>query len=332
MLKICFITDGGGAYGLGHVQQSTAFAQELVKVAKINFITKSDSTIVRLINKCGFIVFKAKNDEQIYLSLATQDPDIIIFDKIDVSEQLVLRIKGSLKAKIVIFTNLSGANKYADIAVLADIGSSFENMHVLDKETGTRCFYGPKYWVLRPEFRGPLKRIKARPGTIRRILLIFGGSDPGNLTVKALHQTLKLDPSYKTDIILGASYPHLSELEKLLLQHPSRCGAVTVYKNIANVGEIMHQADVVVASPGLSAFEALRVGTPIIVIPHDDLQADTYRGFFKMLEREKLSELGDMLRKGDFTYPDDEKIVRMEIGDGLSELKECILGLPTTGL
>ena len=332
MLKICFITDGGGAYGLGHVQQSTTFAQELAKVAKINFITKSDSTIVSLINKCGFIVFQEKNDEQIYLSLATQDPDIIIFDKIDVSEQLVLRIKGSLKAKIVIFTNLSGANKYADIAVLADIGSSFENMHVLDKETGTRCFYGPKYWVLRPEFRGPLKRIKARPGTIRRILLIFGGSDPGNLTVKALHQTLKLDPSYKTDIILGASYPHFSQLEKLLLQHPSRSRAVTVYKNIANVGETMHQADVVVASPGLSAFEALRVGSPIIVIPHDDLQADAYRGFFKMLEWKNLSELGDILMKGDFTYPDDEKIVRMQIGDGLSELKECILGLPTSGL
>ena len=170
MLKICFITDGGGAYGLGHVQQSTTFAQELAKVAKINFITKSDSTIVSLINKCGFIVFQEKNDEQIYLSLATQDPDIIIFDKIDVSEQLVRSLRESLKAKIVIFTNLSEANKYADIAVLADIGSSFENQHVLDRETGTRCFYGPKYWVLRPEFHAPLKRMKARHGTIRRIL------------------------------------------------------------------------------------------------------------------------------------------------------------------
>ena len=76
-------------------------------------------------------------------------------------------------------------------------------MHFLDKETGTRCFYGPKYWVLRPEFHGPLKRTKARHGTIRRILLIFGGSDPGNLTVKALIQMLKLDQSYKTDILMS---------------------------------------------------------------------------------------------------------------------------------
>ena len=52
MLKICFITDGGGAYGLGHVQQSTTFAQELVKVAKINFITNFIAVVI-MVNDNG---------------------------------------------------------------------------------------------------------------------------------------------------------------------------------------------------------------------------------------------------------------------------------------
>ncbi len=45
----------------------------------------------------------------------------------------------------------------------------------------------------------------------------------------------------------------------------------------------------------------------------------------RMLERDELSKLGAMLEAGEFTYPDDEQIVRMEIGNGIHELKELIL-------
>jgi spore coat polysaccharide biosynthesis predicted glycosyltransferase SpsG len=330
MFKICFITDGGNSLGLGHVQQSITFAREFEGEANICFLTKSDETILAKIRENGFDVTRHLNDADILHHLKKESPDVIIFDKLDVAEELARNIKNTLSAQLVIFTNLTSANRYADIAVTADIGSHFENVRFVDDETGTTYFYGPKYWVLRPEFYEYQRRGKDKVCKPTRILLIFGGSDPANLTSEALNQLLLLKRQLKVEIILGSHYGHLDELMKICQRHDSLSEHVTIYQNITNVAEIMYRADLVLASPGLSAFEALRVGTPVIVVPHDVLQRDTYQGFMRMLERDELSNLGTMLEMGDFTYPDDEKIVRMQIGDGVQELKSIIVNSKRT--
>lgn len=325
MFKVCFITDGGNSLGLGHVQQSIAFAREFEGDANICFLTKSDETIVAKIRENGFDTTRHLNDADILCHLKAESPDVIIFDKLDVAEELTRNIKQTLSAQLVIFTNLTSANKYADIAVTADIGSHFENVRFVDEETGTTYFYGPKYWVLRSEFYEYQRRGKAKICKPTRILLIFGGSDPANLTSEALDQLLLLKRPLIVDVILGSHYGHVDDLMKVCQRHDSLNENVTIHQNITNVAEIMYRADLVLASPGLSAFEALRVGTPVIVIPHDTLQRDTYKGFMRILERDELPNLGAMLETGDFTYPDDEKVVRMEIGDGIQELKSVIV-------
>jgi len=327
MFKVCFITDGGTRHGLGHVQQSIAFAKELEAHASICFLTKSDQAVVAKIRDSGFITTQHLNDASIYCHLESVIPDVIIFDKIDVADELAKDIKRSLSAKLVIFTNLTRANRYADIAVTADIGSRFENIRFVDNETGTIYFYGPKYWVLRPEFYEYQRLGKKNVCQPIRILLIFGGSDPANLTVEALDQLLLLGRPMVIDIILGTHYKNNKDLLEVLRRHNSISKNVAIYQDISNVAEKMYRADLVLASPGLSAFEALRVGTPIIVIPHDVLQRDTYLGFMRMLEREELGKLGSMIQAGEFSYPTDEQIVRMKIGEGIQELKDEIINL-----
>lgn len=328
MLKVCFITDGGMHLGLGHVQQSITFARALLPNADICFLTKSDALVVARIAEAGFAVKCLENDSSILLSLQEIRPNVVIFDKLDVGETLARDIKLTLNTRLVIFTNLSGANKFSDIAITADIGSAFENLRFIDEETGTLNFFGPRYWVLRPEFDAYHLRGKVRAATTELVLLIFGGSDPANLTSAALDQLLSLDHHLKLDVILGGHFSHEADVFKMLQRHEKKRACVTIYRNIQNVAELMYRADLVIASPGLSAFEALRVGTPIIVVPHDSLQRDTYQGHMRMIERDELWKLGSMIEAGDFTYPDDKPISRMEIGQGVHELKEVIMAQP----
>jgi spore coat polysaccharide biosynthesis predicted glycosyltransferase SpsG len=330
MVTVCFITDGGRHLGLGHVQQSVTFAKELVSQANVCFLTKSDETVVSKIRENGFDTTWHKNDADILAHLSAKKPDIVIFDKLDVAEDLARDIKRTLNVRLAIFTNLTGANRYADVAVTADIGSRFENLRFLDEKTGTTYFYGPKYWVLRPDFYQYHRLGKAQSIDTNSVLLLFGGSDPANLTSATLGQLLLLKQPLKINVVLGAHYGHDDDLQEILQRHHSMRPNVTIYRNIPNVAELMYSADLVLASPGLSAFEALRVGTPVIVVPHDTLQRDTYEGFMRMLERSELSNLGYMLETGDFTYPDDERIVRMEIGEGIQELKEVIMSSKRT--
>lgn len=327
MLNICFIVDGGSALGLGHIQQSTTFATALSPGADVNFLTKSSQNTIDKISEYGFNVNWFASDDDIILHLGKTSPDIVIFDKIDVDEELARIIKESLKIPLVIFTNLTAANKYADIAVTADIGSQFKNIIFSDETTGTTYYYGPRYWVLRPEFYLYRKLCKSRQVRPQKILLIFGGSDPTNLTAKALEVLLQKDSQLKIDIILGAHYGHDEDLLRVLSRHDSQLQDITIHRNIPNVAQRMYEADLVIASPGLSAFEALCVGTPVIVIPHDGLQRDTYKGFMCLIEPNEISNLTDTIEEGNFTYPDDPKIALMEIGDGVEELKEVIMNL-----
>lgn len=329
MLKVCFITDGGMHLGLGHVQQSITFARALLPNADICFLTKSDALIVARIAEAGFTVTGLENDSSILRKLQELRPDVVIFDKLDVDETLASDIKQNLSTRLVIFTNLSGANKFADIAVTADIGSAFENLRYIDKDTGTLNFYGPRYWVLRPEFDAYHQKGKVRAAATEQVLLIFGGSDPANLTSVALDQLLSLDRHLEIDAVLGSHFSHEADVLEMLQRHEKKCARVKLYRNIKNVAELMYRADLVIASPGLSAFEALRVGTPIVVVPHDSLQRDTYQGHMRMIERNELWKLGSMIEAGDFTYPNDQPISRMEIGQGVHELKEVIMAKPT---
>jgi spore coat polysaccharide biosynthesis predicted glycosyltransferase SpsG len=292
----------------------------------VDFLSKSDDAVLARIRASGFQACQLADDAGILQALMDRQPDIIIFDKLDVSEALAARIRQALPAaRLVIFTNITDANRHAHVAVTADIGSRFENQRYIDERTGTLTFFGPRYWVMRPEFGEFHRRGKAIAARTQRFLLIFGGSDPANLTPAVLEQLLALERSFDIDVVLGGHFPHEQDLARVLAANEAKRGRVFVHRNIANVAELMHRADLVLASPGLSAFEALRVGTPVIVVPHNALQRDTYRGFMRMLEREELGKLGEMIENGDCTRPDDAHIVRIQIGQGVEELKEAIM-------
>ena len=131
-MKIAIITDGNNTLGMGHVYQSVTLAGELSKKmdsqSKIFFITKSDHIVVGRLSETGFEVFQYPDDNMILNALVNQAPDRIIFDKLDVSPLLARQIKESIGCKLIIFTNLTMANQYADMTVLAGMGSNFKNV------------------------------------------------------------------------------------------------------------------------------------------------------------------------------------------------------------
>jgi UDP-2,4-diacetamido-2,4,6-trideoxy-beta-L-altropyranose hydrolase len=323
-MKIAFVTDGGLEMGMGHVQQSTTLAKELMDRAEICFLTKSDDIVVKQIVGCGFKTFKLNNDNEIADLLHEINPNVVIIDKLDVDEALSKKLRDTLSAKLVIFSNMTTANVHADIAVCADFGSNFKNLRFRNEKTSTLYFCGPRYWILRREFYELHKKGKTIPGKVENILLIFGGSDPSNLTSTVLEQLLKLGHDYKIDVILGAHFGYPDAFNRVLSEHQKR-ELVNVYSDIRNVAQLMYEADLVIASPGLSAFEALCVGTPVIIIPQNSLQREIYKAHIATLEKSDIARLGNMIESGDFVDPRDAKIADLDIGQGISELVEAII-------
>jgi len=323
-MKIAFVVDGGKDRGMGHVQQSVTLAQELKDKADIIFLTKSDDYVIRQIRNSQFNVIGKSNDDELLQALKEIYPQWIIIDKMDVEEEFAKNIKEETSSKLAIFTNITAANQYADMAVTADYGKYFKNTKFLDEKTGTLYYYGPKYWILRKEFCQCNNVSKKATAGIERILIMFGGSDPLNITSAVLDELLELKERYVFDVILGAGFTFFDEFNQVLEKHPDRRLCVNSYRNIGNVAELMSTADLVITSPGLSLFESLCVGTPVIVFHQNMIQkertAKVYRGFIPTLSFDEVHKLPEMILQKQFINPDDDFVRNLQIGQGKKEI------------
>ena len=324
--KIFFIVDGGVEIGLGHVYQSIAFAKLIENEVDICFLTKSGDVVTEKIRVAGYIVHTMKDDTEILRFIIDNIPDIVIFDKIDVSEELAKSIKGLGEVRLVIFTNITNANRYADIAITAGIGSDLKNISFKNRDTGTLYLYGPKYWILREEFHEYSMKSKVIPEKIKSILITFGGSDPSNLTTLVTDELIKFDQSIKINILLGANFMHFDSLNKVLFENRDNIQNIKICRDVNNVAEFMFSSDLVITSPGLSAFEALYVGTPIILVPQNSFQKCAYEGLMCLIDNEEVHKLIEAIIDMNFTYPHQESIIDMNIGKGTEELISLILG------
>jgi spore coat polysaccharide biosynthesis predicted glycosyltransferase SpsG len=328
-MKIAIITDGNNTLGMGHVYQSVTLAGELAKnmdsQSTIFFITKSEQTVINHLSETGLAVRQYPDDNAILDALVTEAPDRIIFDKLDVSPLLARQIKEVIGCKLIIFTNLTTANQYADVTVLADIGSNFENICEKDATSGAIRYYGPRYWMLRPEFFSYAEIAKKRLSLARKVMLIFGGADQSNFTSVVLNELLRMAPAFEILVVVGAAFEYHEELKSVVDQNRTSQSTYRIVHNLKNVAEEMYRADLVLASPGLSFFEALAVGTPVVGFHQNELQRDIYRGYLTTRDKSEVSELPSIIESMSFIYPDDPFIASMEIGKGRDELIHTIL-------
>jgi len=328
-MKIAIITDGNNKLGMGHIYQSICIAgmllQRNIPLEDIIFMTQSQENVQNHIMESGFLVNYYPDNDSIFNDLKKINPDRIIFDKLDVSPDLAKRIKYELHIKLTILTNLTDANLYADITVLADIGSNFKNIYRKEERTNNVHFLGPKYWLLRPEFYELKSTPKISSLFTKNIMLIFGGSDVSNLTSVVLDVLLKIESEFTITVVLGSAFIHDKELNEVIHNNCNTKSHVQIVKNIKNVAEIMFKSHVVLASPGLSFFEALAVGTPVIGFHQNDLQRDTYKGFLTTVDICELNNLPEMIEYQTYIYPDNPFIKSMEIGEGKEEILDEIL-------
>jgi spore coat polysaccharide biosynthesis predicted glycosyltransferase SpsG len=326
-MKIDIITDGNNKLGMGHVYQVITIVRYLLETNScldIRLYTKSNQVVETLLRSTKCKIEMCSDDEEILQLLLIRKPDSIVFDKLDVSPVLAKNIKSTLDSKLLIFTNLTKANEYADVTLLADIGSNFENIYKKDTVTGRVEIFGPKYWILRPDFYLNKVAKKEKSDKVNKILLMFGGSDPSNFSTLVLEELLRMDHSFELSLIIGPSFAHVKELNEVLSNNQSK-SKVLVYKNISNVAEMMSESDLVLASPGLSFFESLVVGIPVIGFHQDELQKEAYQCVFKTFGKGDVCFLSRMIREKEFIFPSDAVVQKMAIGEGKSEIIKEIL-------
>ncbi|MFA6409829.1 MAG: UDP-2,4-diacetamido-2,4,6-trideoxy-beta-L-altropyranose hydrolase [Gammaproteobacteria bacterium] len=321
--RIAIITDGGFSMGMGHVYRTISLANRLSLHAIVQFITQSDEVVVNKIKGNNFSIRKVDDLKEMKDFLCEYRPDVVVIDKLYVDEEFAEFIKVNLFAKLVIFGNVSAANHHADLVINAVIGTDYKNTSYVDKKRGTLYLEGPRYLVLRREFYSMKNTYKFR-NKLEKILLLFGGSDPANLTSKVLAKLLEMNPSFKITVVLGSAFQFDDVVHNLLKR--KKAADVVVHIDVNNVYNYMVNSDLVLTSPGTTMFESFCIGTPTVAFYQNPSQREIFHGFGPLYEFDKIVDFKNFLYRFYSKYVIQKvEIDKLEVGEGKENIINAIL-------
>lgn len=128
----------------------------------------------------------------------------------------------------------------------------------------SRLLLGPRYALLRREFRLQRTPFREHPGVARRILVSLGGSDPDNLTEKVLAALSAANiPGIEAVILLGPLNRYGREVGAAARQTPF---PTRVERDSTRVAEWMSWAELAVSGAGSTTWELAYMGLPAVLV------------------------------------------------------------------
>lgn len=312
-------TEGNREMGFGHVYRTLTLAEELPSLPQ--FITTSGSKVIEKIRAGGFSVESAENANEALKLIGDRPRGTVILDRLDVEPSWASEIKNN-GHRVVIFDNLSRANERADVVVRV-VGSDFRNSSWIE-DTGAKFFIGPRYYILKRSFFERRKEeLKAEEG---RILVLFGGTDPRDLSGPIFRELATMNETRRIDLVLGAGNRNVAQLAVDVRKAPDGVRA-ELHRDIKDVSVLMAKASLVITSPGLSMFESLFLGKKVIAFSQTPFHDAVFGGRFHLLHSEDVPRLKDIIKAGEWIDPTDEGIVIMQIGEGKGDVMKAIIDL-----
>lgn len=166
-------------------------------------------------------------------------------------------------SRILVIDDLADRPHDADILLDQNLHRDFVTRYDNLIPTHAQRLLGPRYALLRPEFQAARAKRQNRNGTVRRLLIFFGGTDPTGETAKALLAVKAAhSSSIDLDVIVGPANPNLDNIRKLCTDLPR----AHVHYNPGNIAELMSNADLAVGAAGATSWERCCLGLPSIVI------------------------------------------------------------------
>ena len=291
---IVFRADASSLIGSGHVMRCLTLAQRLRKEqnAKVIFIMrKLSGNLIEVVRKQSFAVLVLPPADQDYeledyglwltvpMEVDAQQTieilqhylqehgcdvvDSLIVDSYALDEQWELMLRPYCR-EIMVIDDL--ANRRHDCDILLD-----QNFY-LNKDVRyaglvpehCKMLLGPEHALLREEFYDVKKHLRKRDGTIKNILVFYGGSDLTNETEKAIKALVQLhDEGYNftADIITGVSNSRREKIKHLC----SKYHFFHYYCQVSNMAEFMNKADLMLGAGGSTTWERLYMELPALV-------------------------------------------------------------------
>lgn len=200
---------------------------------------------------------------------AAKRPDWIVVDHyaLDFRWEQVWR---NDPVRILVIDDLADRRHECDVLLDQNLTESSWNRYEGLVPRATQLLLGPRYALLRPSFKA---NARTRDGTVRRLLVFFGGVDAANQTGRVLRLLPgALPSSVHVDVVIGAAHPNQEEIAATC----AKCGYIC-HVQTDKMAELMSAADLSIGGGGTAIWERCCVGLPSLVWPQAENQRDQVR-------------------------------------------------------
>ncbi len=258
--RILFRLVGQRLLGTGHIYRCLSLAARLIG-NEVLLVTDEKSDIgIEKLRESNFPFEVVKDDKEFESVLKRFKPDVVVNDVLDTTKSFV-RMERKHTLRIVNFEDEGEGAAEADVV----INALYEH-HVRKL---SNVYEGPDYYFIRDEF------LIEQPGEFsekcRNVLIIFGGSDPSDLTGR-LYEICQVLHDKKKDVafhfLTGMGYAHKDKIISL----PSK--NIFVHHDAKQVSRFMKEADLAITSQGRTIYELASMGVPAIVLAQNEREAE----------------------------------------------------------
>ena len=255
--------------------------------ARVDFVCREhDGHMCSLIESAGFAVQRLSNDSGTKPALNEPHASWLgtTWEK-DANQSMVAmkRISPHIDWLIVDHYALDkrwetfARSNAAAVMVIDDLADRAHNCDILldhnfypelqsryDSLTAMNCvrLLGPEFALLRPEFVAARERSR-RDGHVKRILVSFGNSDLPRATLTTLRAIAHAcDATIRVDIVIGAMYEFMTELESLCSRYPQW----TIHGPNNRMAQLMIESDLAFGGGGVTTWERCCVGLPCLIM------------------------------------------------------------------
>lgn len=292
-MNIIIRVDSSTQLGTGHLMRCLTLADALrEKGAEVAFICRElPGNLCTVVKQKGYIVFRLPYynegasiesvnkdiDYSNWLGVgwqldAEQTKDILVQQKKEIHWLVVdnysLDIKWELMVrpfvrKIIVIDDLANRKHDCDLLLDQNLYEHLENRYTNLIPEKCKQLLGPKFALLRPEFCKVKKHLRKRDGTVKNILIFFGGSDPTNETQKALG-AIKLfnKPDITVDVVVGSNNPNKKVIERICSTTPN----IFFHCQVDNMAYLMANSDLAIGAGGISTWERCCLELPSLII------------------------------------------------------------------
>jgi len=194
-------------------------------------------------------------------ALFDQSWDWIVVDHYALGARWESALRGTVR-RILVIDDLADRVHDCDVLLDQNFYADMNTRYTGKLPPHCQLLLGPRYALLREEFRRLREQIKPRTGPVKRVLIFFGGVDADNYTGRAIEALVNIGtPELHVDVIIGSQHPFREQLEFTCAEHGFFCHVQT-----NRVAEWIAAADLAIGAGGSATWERCCLGLPTVTI------------------------------------------------------------------